>query len=216
MQQIRHLFWDNDGIFVETEQLYFESTRRILAEVGVDLTLAMYRELLLDQARGAWFMAEARGYDAAAIEEMVQRRNDLYGQLILEQTSFLPHVVSVVESLAPHYAMGIVTSSRKVHFELIHRSGQITKHMDFILWGGMYAKSKPAPDPYLKALELSGADPSEVLVIEDSLRGLRSAHAAGLRCWVIPSPMTASQDFSLADKVLDSIQDLPNFLSNCK
>ena len=110
MKRVQQLFWDNDGIFVETEALYFEATRRILSEVGVSLGLEDYRELLLNQARGAWFMAEEAGCD--------------------------------------------------------------------------------------------------------SLRGLRAAKAAGLACWVIPSPMTNGQDFSLADRVLNNIRELTDHLSD--
>lgn len=213
MARIRQIFWDNDGIFVETEPLYFEATRRILAEVDVDLDLDAYRELLLNQARGAWFMAEEKGCDAATIAAMVERRNHLYGELILAQAEINPAAEQVVASLAGSYAMAIVTSSRQEHFELIHRQGRITRHMDFVLWAGMYPRSKPDPAPYLSAIQRSVWSAQEAVVIEDSLRGLRAAHAAGLRCWVIPTELTKSQDFSLAERVLDSIEQVPDALS---
>ena len=42
-------------------------------------------------------------------------------------------------------------------------------------------------------------------MIEDSERGLRAAKAAGLRCWVIPSALTAGGRFDAADAVLDDL-----------
>ena len=42
-------------------------------------------------------------------------------------------------------------------------------------------------------------------MIEDSERGLRSAKAAGLRCWVIPSALTTGGQFDMADAVLDNL-----------
>ena len=214
MSQIRQIFWDNDGIFVETEQWYFEATRRILAEIGVELSLDAYRELLLNQARGAWFMASEKGYNEEAIAMMVERRNHLYAELIVEHAVIDPLAEQVVNQLSHTYAMAIVTSSRQEHFELIHRHGTITQHMDFVLWAGMYAHSKPHPAPYLAAIQRSVYPAEQSVVIEDSLRGLRAAHAAGLRCWVVPSAMTKGQDFSLAEHVLDSLEQVPDLLNS--
>jgi beta-phosphoglucomutase-like phosphatase (HAD superfamily) len=47
------------------------------------------------------------------------------------------------------------------------------------------------------------------LVVEDSLRGLRAAHAAGLRTWVIPGRLTSPAELGDADRILDSIRDIP-------
>lgn len=45
------------------------------------------------------------------------------------------------------------------------------------------ANAKPAPDLYLHAASRLGVDPAMSLAIEDSAAGVRSARAAGLRCW---------------------------------
>ncbi len=211
-KRIKYIFWDNDGIFVETEELYFQSTKETLAQVGVALSLDLYRDLLLNQARGAWFMAEEKGCSTEDIAALVVQRNNRYAELIAKRDVFVEGAVEAFSALVGLLPMAIVTSSRAEHFQLIHREQQITRHVEFVLWSGMYKASKPAPDPYLMALERSGANPEDVLVIEDSRRGLRAAHAAGLRCWVIPSQMTAGQDFSLAERVVDNIAMLPDLI----
>jgi putative hydrolase of the HAD superfamily len=45
------------------------------------------------------------------------------------------------------------------------------------------------------AAERLQVDPAEALVFEDSLNGLRAAKAAGMRCVVVPGPMTRHLDF---------------------
>ena len=50
---IKAIFWDNDGILVDTERLYFLATQRVLATVGVSLTKEQYIELFLVQGKGA-------------------------------------------------------------------------------------------------------------------------------------------------------------------
>jgi HAD superfamily hydrolase (TIGR01509 family) len=83
--------------------------------------------------------------------------------------------------------MGIVTSSRSDHFALIHQRTGFLPYFRFVLTAGDYSRSKPDPDPYLRAIERSGVERDECLVIEDSERGLIAATAAGIRCIIVPN-----------------------------
>ena len=58
------ILWDNDGVLVDTEQLYFEATQQILQSVGIELTKEQYIELFLVQGKGAWHLAEERRHGA--------------------------------------------------------------------------------------------------------------------------------------------------------
>jgi HAD superfamily hydrolase (TIGR01509 family) len=101
--------------------------------------------------------------------------------------------------------MGIVTTSRREHFDIIHRSSGLLQYFSFILTREDYDKSKPDPEPYLRGLEKMGVEKSECIVIEDSKRGLTAATRAGLRCLVIPTELNRNDDFSEAYLVLDTI-----------
>src|SRR5258708_686236 len=59
------LLWDNDGILVDTEGLYFAATREALAGVGVELDEALYLQLFLREGRDAFHLARARAAGAA-------------------------------------------------------------------------------------------------------------------------------------------------------
>ena len=105
--------------------------------------------------------------------------------------------------------MGIVTSSRREHFEVIHAGTNLLPYFDFVLMREDYTHSKPDPEPYLTAMAQNGLSAEECVVIEDSERGLRAALAAGLRCIVIPQGLTRGLDFTGALAVLDDIRQLP-------
>ncbi len=108
--------------------------------------------------------------------------------------------------------MAIVTTAKKADFELIHRTRNIVPHMDFVLMSGDYARSKPAPDPYLAALDRFAINREAAVVIEDSERGLRSAIAAGIDCIVVYNKFTATQNFSGATHYVDSLAELPGLI----
>jgi HAD superfamily hydrolase (TIGR01509 family) len=205
---IKAIFWDNDGVLVDTERLYFLATQRVLAAAGIPLTREQYIEFFLVQGRGAWHLAAQRGISAPAIEQLRDERNTLYGKLLSEEHLLIEGVHGVLDALHKRYVMGIVTSSHPDHFEIIHRTTGLLPYFQFALTSGDYKNSKPHPEPYLKALERSGCRRDECLVIEDSERGLIAAREAGLRCIVVPSELTRGQSFDGAYKVLDRLTDL--------
>ncbi len=205
---IKAILWDNDGVLVDTERLYFRATRQILAQVGVDLTQELYVELFLNQAKGAWHLAAERGVTRTEIERLRDERNELYSEFLREEQTVIDGAEETLAKLHGKFVMGIVTSSRRDHFEIIHQSTNLLQYFDFVLTGDAYTKFKPDPEPYLMAVEKTGLGKHECLVVEDSRRGLAAAKSAGIECWVIHSELTARVDFSGADKVLNDITEV--------
>lgn len=211
---VEAIFWDNDGVLVDTEQLYFRVTQEVLASANVRLTEDDYVELFLVQGRGAWHLAEARGIPADEIDRLRDRRNAIYAECLRRTPLVLAGVESVLDELYGKYVMGIVTTSSREHFDMIHQSSGLLRYFDFVLTAGDYARKKPHPDPYLRAVERSGVDRGACVAIEDSERGLASATAAGLRCLVVPTPLTRGRAFAGAHRVLRGVTDIPAALSS--
>ena len=209
---LKYILWDHDGVLVDTEYWYFRSTQRALAEMGIRFDRDKYMEFM-PRGQTMWDLARQRGISEDIVALHRSNRDEYYQEYLRTEDIEIPGVLDVLNELSQSFSMAIVTTAKKVDFEIIHRDRTIVSYMDFVLANGDYARSKPAPDPYLKALERFGAQPDEALVIEDSERGLRSAVAAGIECVVIENAFTQSQDFSQAKCVLKSIRELPALLS---
>jgi HAD superfamily hydrolase (TIGR01509 family) len=213
MSDTKAIFWDNDGVLVDTERLYFLATQRVLATVDIELTKAQYIEHFLVQGKGAWHLAAREGHPAAVIERLRRERNTLYAKLLAEEKLLIDGVSQVLEELHKRYVMAVVTSSHPGHFTIIHRSTGILPYFRFVLTRSDYTKSKPHPEPYLRAIERSGCRKGECLVIEDSERGLIAAKEAGLRCIVVPSELTRGSSFDGAYRVLGNVREVLSELS---
>nr|WP_275853340.1 HAD family phosphatase [Sulfurimonas sp. SAG-AH-194-C20] len=207
----KYLLFDNDGVLVETEPYYYEANVKALAEFGVELDFDTYMEIM---ARGgnAWELALNAGITKEAIDAKCERRDIYYREFISTNNIEIKGVLDVLKELSKHYEMGIVTTSRRVDFDLIHHSGHITKYMDFTLCVEEYARSKPYPDPYLAGMKKFGASKEECLVIEDSERGLSAAFNAGIECTVVANEFTATHDFSKASYKIKTLKDLVSLL----
>ena len=205
------ILWDNDGVLVDTEQWYFAATREALAELGVDLPMDTYQQIMI-QGRSSWELALQAGVHPDRPQHGQERRDALYQAHLRTENLRIEGVLEVLAELAQHYQMAIVTTCKRRDFELIHRNPDLLQFMQFVLVREDYVESKPHPEPYLTALQKFSAAPQQALVIEDSERGLRAARAAGIDCAVVDYHFTRSHDFSAAQYRLHKLAQLPQLL----
>lgn len=204
----KFLLFDNDGVLVETEQFYFKANQTILKnELGLTLELDNYLKIM---ARGgtAWELAIQNNVPQKLIEQCRFKRDELYQYYLQNEDIAIANVKEVLKELKKRYQMGIVTTSRRVDFDLIHKNRGIVDFMDFTLCVEEYEFAKPHPQPYLKGLEKFNAKKEEALVIEDSQRGLSSAFAAQIECAIVKNEFTKTHDFSKATYFIDSLEEL--------
>lgn len=207
----KFILFDHDGVLVNTEHWYYMANKRALAELEIDLPLPVYLGLMADGTK-VWTLAQAVGVDDQRIEAARARRDSYYQQYLMTEDIEISGVTETLKELSSVCRMAIVTTSRRVDFELIHRDRRLIDYMDFVLTVEDYPRAKPHPDPYLSALRRFQAEPSQTIVVEDSARGLKSAVAAGIECIVVHNDFTVSHDLSAAKLKIGDIRELPTVM----
>lgn len=202
-----YILFDHDGVLVDTELWYFKAGERALADVGLSLDRDQYLRDM-NQSGGTWVQARAAGADEHTIARARAARDSYYQEYLRTKSIEIDGVVDALAELSRHARLAIVTTAKRADFDLIHEGRQITQFMDFVLVREDYRLAKPHPEPYLTGLERFGAAKEETLVVEDSVRGLRSAVAAGIECAVVHNEFTASSDFSGAGYRIRALAEL--------
>jgi len=202
------IFWDNDGVLVDTEALYFQANREALASMGIDLTRDLFERISIKQGRSTFALAKDKGIDPETLHNLHEARNLRYSELLGNGIRVMEGVYETLDRLAGKLCMGVVTSYRKIHFDLIHKDLKLLEYFDFVITSDDVNHTKPHPEPYLMALEKSGCKPADCLVVEDAERGLSSATAAGIDCIVIPNGFSMQGNFSSAYRILDNISGI--------
>ena len=172
---IRAIFWDNDGVLVDTEKLYFQATRELLARTGVTLTESLFKRISLTEGRSAFALAAEKGVSPEAIDRLHEERNRRYTELLEGGVRIMEGVEETLGELRGKVLHGIVTSSRREHFETMHRETGLLPHFDFILTREDFTLSKPDPEPYFTAMARCGLPPEGCLAPGGS-RGRRGRH----------------------------------------
>lgn len=205
------IFWDNDGVLMETEHLYFRANAEALDRVGMELTLPIFQEISLRRGESVLDLASVSPGEANALRNW---RDSRYRELIREEAKPFPGVEEVLAAFQGEVPMAIVTSCRRENFLHMHRKSGLLGYFDFVLTREDYGNSKPDPEPYLTACGRAGLSPGVCLAVEDSERGVRSAASAGLNVVAIPGEMNATGDFSAAKWQVERVGELLEIFRN--
>ncbi len=207
----KYILFDHDGVLVDTELWYYRAGARALADIGFTMDEDQYLRDM-NQGLATWAQARAAGIDEETISRQREVRNGYYQEYLRTERIEIDGVVEALAELATYVRMAIVTTARRVDFDIIHEGRHIRSFMDFVLTREDYRLAKPHPEPYLTGLKRFGATRQETLVVEDSSRGLSSAVAAGIDCAIVHNDFTQSQDFSQASHRIDTLSELRDII----
>ena len=216
MRMISTILFDNDGVLVDTERVFYESNRHMLEEFGVKLNETEFSKLSLSKGMSLADIIVSLGNTPETAEEARRRRNAVYDRMLLERgvSLVVPHAPEVLAELHRNCRIGVVTCCQKMHFKTIHDASGLRPFFDFVVGYGDFERHKPYPDPYLTALGRAGIAPDEAIAVEDSERGVLSAVRAGIRVAAIPRGISLCGDFSAATWRLQDIRELPALLDS--
>ncbi|MDT5362098.1 MAG: hypothetical protein QOC69_3860 [Mycobacterium sp.] len=184
------VLWDMDGTLVDSEKLWDVSMNALCARLGGVLTPEV-REATVggssDSVMNAVYADLGLEPDPAAMAESADWLHDYTGGLFEAGLPWLPGAQELLARLvAAGVPLALVTNTRR---ELTERAlNSIGRHyFSVTVCGDEVVHPKPAPDPYQRAAELLGFDPSQCLAIEDSVTGTAAAEAAGCPVLVVPN-----------------------------
>jgi beta-phosphoglucomutase len=218
MPSLQAVVFDFDGVIADSEPLHLRAYEDVLAPRGVTLTRQQYYDRYLGYDDAGVFEAvfRDRGLPLAVEDRdgLVAQKGRRYHELIDSAQILLPGALDCVRRLAAHVPLAIASGALRPEIEVILRRAQIQDLFLAIVASGDTPHSKPAPDPYARAVDLlARARPDRVreraacVAIEDSLWGIESARAAGLRTVAVTHTYTAA-DLPRADAIVDRLDDI--------
>jgi len=192
---IKAILWDNDGVLLDTEILFFEVTRSAFLRLGLDLTEEIWGREYLGTGKGSRDIAISLGGDPDHVLSVMDERNVLYSRILEQPPTVRPLVCETLSALFGKVKMAIVTGSHREQFLTMHKSNGLLDFFDTIITGDDYTHTKPHPEPYLTAMKVLDVSAERCIAVEDSPRGLASALSAGIQCIIVPTRLTQMLEF---------------------
>jgi len=190
---IRAVVFDFDGVIANTEPLHFRALRDVLAEEAVALTEADYygRYLGYDDVGAFGAIAADRGmqWDPGHVAGLVTRKSARLEALEGAASVLFPGASAAIRRMAEECPLAIASGALRAESMHVLNREDLAGFFPVVVAAGDTPASKPAPEPYLRAVERMAAAtgvalaPSDCVAIEDSRWGLESARSAGL--WTV-------------------------------
>jgi len=186
---INAVCFDLDGTLFDSENFYYRIYHEWLKDnfdITIDKDEFAYYETVLDDALIAHLIENGRlvdekGRDAVAIrEEILNESLRRFDELIDSESA--RQGAALLHELAERVDIPLVlaTCSEPPNVDPFLEAYDLRGIFDLILTGDMVAHKKPDPEVYHKALDYLGLPPDQVVVIEDSPRGVVASQNAGI------------------------------------
>lgn len=213
------VIFDMDGVIFDSERLVVETWVEVAKKYGIEGIEeacaacvginAQATELKMKEIYGEEFPYQEYKKEASALYH--ERYDD--GRLPTK-----PGIRELLEFLhANNIRTAVASSTRREVVEQEIRDAGLAPFFQKIICGDMVARSKPAPDIFLKAAEELGVAPEICYVIEDSYNGIRGAHAAGMHPIMVPDMLPPTDEMEkLAEQIFPSLFEVRDFIGNKK
>jgi HAD superfamily hydrolase (TIGR01509 family) len=176
----RAVAWDIDGTLIYSEPLHQRGLVAASAQLGVDLSDLDPEAFRGVHARDIWKALEPRFAPGAKFETWVAGIESYYVAHAGELEPNPGAIEAMHELAARGVAQACVSNSGRTIVDANIEALGIGRIIAFSLSLDDVSSGKPDPEPYREAARRLGAEPHEVVAVEDSGAGARSARAAGL------------------------------------
>jgi len=206
---LKGVVFDLDGVIVDSHPIHKQAWRAFLAHVGKEVSEAGLDFIFEGRKRGeilTHFLGELSDHD---IQLYGSKKDEFFRQ----ESEVLKPIRGTIEFITnvrqAGLSMAVATSASKQRAQWTLEQLELAEYFSVMVSGDDVALGKPNPGTYRMAARRLLLPPNCLLAVEDSVSGVRSAIAAGLRCVAIaPTKHAGPLMEAGANRVVPSLMNL--------
>ncbi len=205
--------FDCDGVLVDSEHILCGALQGELAGLGLDLPMDQVKDRFLGGTI-SMVAQKVRDTGLAVPDSWVDAFYEQSYERLADEVELVPGITSVLDALDAAnvpYAVGSNGRIRKMEVTL-GRTGLLDRFKGRMLSAQDCPSPKPAPDVYLAAMALVGADPKRCAVVEDSAPGAMAGRASGAKVFGFHADTPRAKLAPHCDVLFDQMAYLPGLL----
>jgi HAD superfamily hydrolase (TIGR01509 family) len=208
-ETVKIMIFDMDGVILDSEPLHENARQMMFRNFGI-VPDKNFPNPVGKSSSGFWRTVSGLcGLDRDAYELEAEQYRLVAVQIKENNVPVSDGLMDLLNWAKEHgVKIGLASSSTRVLVDDTLNLLGVREYFDYTVSGDEVQTKKPAPDPYLKVLNLSGFAPEEAFAVEDSNSGVQAAKNAGIFCYGYDNPTSGDQDLSNADQVIKSLKEI--------
>ncbi|MDE6953531.1 MAG: HAD family phosphatase [Erysipelotrichales bacterium] len=212
---IKAVIFDMDGLMIDSERVTYNGYKKVLGDMGLDITEEFYTTLLgrtIETAKQLFENVYGKDFHLDDVIPLVHKyMADLFDN---EGVPVKKGLVDLLKYLKDNnYKTVVATSSQRKRVDHILNIANISQYFDDSICGDEVTHGKPNPEVFLRACEKAGVSPEEALVLEDSEAGIQAAYSGKIKVICIPDMKYPEEAYaSKTTKILPSLEEVIDYL----
>lgn len=208
---LKAVLFDLDGVIVNTEPLHYEAYKGMFKRVGAQVDDNLYKTF---KGKSTLEVCETviQTFNLThEASELIAIKRSLFKDLFFNASKF-QLIDGVLDLIKDFYAndvtLVLASSASMFTIDSVFEKFDLDQYFSGKFSGTHLKQSKPHPEIFIKAAAHTGYNKNECIVIEDSTNGITAANRADIFCIGYKSEDSNDQDYSTADLVITSLNDI--------
>ena len=180
------IFFDFDGVLIDSEPVHWACWREVLLPLGVSLDWEFYRDYCIGIDDREMLRIIAGDRDWRELWAEYPKKKELFRSKMIAAPPFPEFLTATLARLKNTYKLAVVSSSSCQEIEPLMVRADLRDYFDTVVGGGDVVNQKPDPEPYLLAASRLGV--ARAVVLEDSQAGMAAGRAAGFQVLQVRHP----------------------------
>lgn len=206
---IKAVIFDFDGLILDTETAWYDAYKEVLwGEFRFDLPLDAFVQCVGSSDAVLFSYLEKEIGTSLNIEKARQMASTIHMEKVKSMEARVGVVDYLRDAKEKNLAIALTTSSTRRWVEHHLSNLQLLTYFDHLITKDDVARVKPAPDLFLKTIDVLKVETAEAIVFEDSLNGLIAAREVGIPTVIIPNSVTAASAFEDYQLKIPSMEEM--------
>ena len=212
---IKAVIFDMDGVIVDSEPLWEKEFTTYLKQLG--------KNLPQNKSFDRFVNTKIRGKNQKQVTAIFRKKFGLKGSyqkimrdrlkilfsIFNKELKTIPGAIPLMKKLHKRkYPLVLASSSPKPVIHYILSRYKLKKYFKAVISGDDFTRAKPHPEIFLKCARLFREKPKNILVIEDSINGVKAAKKAGMKCIALKQSYTPYKRIKSADLIVKSLSKI--------
>jgi len=208
---LKAVLFDMDGVIVDTEPLHRKAYLKTFEQLRIVVSDELYNTFTGNSTQKVCEKIIKEFHLKTEWQRIAEIKRNHFKYLFDNDPDFdlLPGVLDLIQHYSENNMTLILASSAHINtINWVFEKFDLEKYFSGKISGAALKESKPHPEIFVLAAEMSGEPKETCMVIEDSTNGIIAANRAGIFCAAYKSEHSKMQDYSLANIVVSDFSEL--------